>query len=153
MKSVDVKKNENAEAKIPFANPKGPDAIKASVSEAVEKACEAPADNVIEIKRAVAEEDEEIDLLVKFSNTYRFEDMIIEEIDLSGLKELTTMDVTAAEKIYFSGGNFAPVSELTAAYCITLAAQGCKYPLELLQALKANDTTKIKNKVSTFLLS
>ena len=86
-------------------------------------------------------------------NIYRFEGKIIEVIDLSGLKDLTTMDITAAEKIYFKDGNFAPVSELTAAYCIILAAQGCNYPLELLQALKANDTTKIKNKVSTFLLS
>ncbi len=145
--------NKDKEVKIPFADPKGPVAIKESVSEAVEKACEAPADNIVEIKRAVPEEDEEIDLLVKFSNTYRFENKIIEEIDLSGLKDLTTMDITAAEKIYFKDGNFAPVSELTAAYCIILAAQGCNYPLELLQALKANDTTKIKNKVSTFLLS
>jgi len=154
-------KNNNNQG-IPFVDPLSKDSISKSAAEAVVKAKDASEkvvdignkdDDIIEIESSKEESDEKLDLVINLSNKYKFEGDVIETLDLSNLKNLSYKDVEAAEKLYFSGGNFAPVSELTATYCIVLAAQGCNYPLELLKAFKANDITKIKNAVSTFLLS
>lgn len=128
------------------------EAITKSASEAVEKAKNSS--DVIVIKSEKTKEDEEKDsLIIIFARTYSFEGTEYDRVDLSGIKELTTRDLTAAEKMFYSSGNIAPINEMSTAYTTMVAARATNLPIELFENLKANDAVKIKNAVSSFLLS
>jgi len=87
------------------------EAIAKSAKEAVEKASNS---NVIEIKsRDKSKEDESVPLVVKLSNVYRFEGQDYEQIGLSGIKELTTVDLQAIDKMFYGDGNIAPINEIS----------------------------------------
>ena len=91
--------------------------------------------------------------MVKLSNVYRFEGKDYDQIDLSGIKELTTVDLQAIDKMFYGDGNIAPINEMSNSYCMIAAARASKLPIELFENLKANDSVKVKNSVSHFLLS
>lgn len=137
---------------IPMADPTGEKAICKSVKESVIKAVsETP--GVIKIASSKDQNEEKVDLRIELSGVYEFEGEIIKSLDLRKLDSLNTTDLEAVEKLYFSGGNFAPISEMSLPYAKLVAVQACGYPVELLNNLKANDAVKLKNAVSGFLLS
>ena len=125
--------------------------IAKSVQEAVNKVNKG---NVIEIKsRDKSKEDDSVPLIVKLTNVYRFEGKEYNEIDLSGIKDLTTVDLQAVDKMFYGDGNIAPINEMSNSYCMLAASRASKLPIELFESLKANDSVKVKNSVSHFLLS
>lgn len=130
-----------------------PKALKKSVGEAVEKVENDT--NVIQINSKVTEaaEGEDHPHIVHLSNTYNFEGKEYNHIDLRGLNDLNTKDLNVIEKQFFGDGNVAPINEMSIGYTAIVAARACKLPVELFENLKANDAVKIKNAVSTFLLS
>jgi|LGOV01.1.fsa_nt_gb hypothetical protein len=156
--------NKSQNQRPPFSDK---ETLKESVSDAVEKyndevieigatekvIAEALAPGIIEIKSETKAEDEKESLIIKLSGVYSFEGKIIKSLDLRKIETLNTLDLEAIEKLYFSGGNFAPISEMSLPYTKMVVAQSCGYPVELLNHLKANDAVKIKNAVSGFLLS
>lgn len=122
-----------------------------SAKEAVEKVKNG---NVIKIEsRNKSKEDDSVALVVKLTNVYRFEGRDYDQIDLSGIKELTTVDLQAIDKIFYGDGNIAPINEMSNSYCMLAASRASKLPIELFESLKANDSVKVKNSVSHFLLS
>lgn len=132
-----------------------PEALKKSVNEAVEKVKTADEKKVIEIKskKDSKESEEKVPLLVKFTNAYKFEGREYNQLDLSGIEDLTTTDLNAIEKMFYGGGNIAPINEMSMAYTSMVAARATKLPIELFENLKANDAVKVKNVISNFLLS
>jgi hypothetical protein len=90
------------------------------------------------------------DCLVKFNKPYVFEKEEYKEIDLSGIKSLTTGDLAKADKIFLSTGQVAMMNEMSTGYaCIIASMVSCK-PVEFFEGLPANEGIKIKTVISNF---
>lgn len=109
--------------------------------------------NLVEINNSNKLLDADSKYLISLSNTYQFENKSYTELDLSGLEGLTTVDLNAIEKMFYSGGNIAPINEMSIAYTSMVAARASQLPVEFFEHLKANDAVKVKNVVSNFLLN
>lgn len=88
---------------------------------------------------------------VTFSKPYTFEGKEYENIDLSGIEDLTGNDLLAADKAFAETGTFAPAPELTLPYAFAIAATSTKLPIEFFNGLPAKDALKVKNNVVRFL--
>lgn len=89
--------------------------------------------------------------VVTFKNPYEFEGVSYTEIDLKGLETLTGEDLTEADKIFGSTGQFAMVNETNFSYILIVAAKASGKPQEFFNRLPARDALKVKNKVMSFL--
>lgn len=95
--------------------------------------------------------DEEIDdYIVKFSEPYNFNGKDYSEIDLSNIKELTAKSMIKAQQI--SKANFTTLPEANLKYIFALAHFATKLPLEFFENLNLKDATRVRMKVSNFLL-
>lgn len=90
---------------------------------------------------------------VKFSKSYSFEGKDYTEIDLSDIKNLTGKDLTAAEQIFASSGNMAPITEMSIGYACIIAHKATNKPKEFFENLPANEAIKVKNVVMGFFYS
>ncbi len=84
------------------------------------------------------------------SKPYTFECENYEEIDLSGLDDLTTDDLLKAERLYHNSGGSSINPETTALYSMILAHMTSKLPIEFFGNLPAKETMKIKKEVFNF---
>lgn len=89
--------------------------------------------------------------VVVFSKPYEFEGESYEEVDLSGLENLSTTDLIEADKQFSTSGQFAMMNEVTIGYTIILAAKASKKPVEFFERLPAKEGIKVKNMVMGFL--
>jgi len=144
--NIDINKAANAAAENVGFNLNKPIDIKKAVE--VESAKE-----VVEIATPQAEDQEKDLLIVELANLYVFDGVEYETLDLTGIKNLTTTDAQSLEKRFYGGGNIAPINEMSTAYTMFVASIATKMPIEFFNALKIQDTVKVKNAVSTFLLS
>lgn len=88
--------------------------------------------------------------IVKFRKPYEFEGEEYKEIDLSGIENLTTKDLTAADKQFVTQGNVAAMNEMSVGYACIIASKAAKKPIEFFENLPANEGIKIKNIVMGF---
>lgn len=89
---------------------------------------------------------------IKLSREYNFEGKKYTELDLAGLNDLTTMDLTEAQRAMQRNNEIATVPEMNLTYCLTLAASATSMPIEFFRQLKAKDAIAVRNKVSTTFL-
>lgn len=110
-----------------------------------------PADvKVIKIDR----EEEKVDNIIKLSQKYSFEGEIIEQIDLTGLEDVTALQMQKAESKYRKiTKNVSSTPELTLDYALAMANTLTGLPIEFLQRMSGKDATKIKSRVINFLYS
>lgn len=104
-----------------------------------------------ETKVVKIEKKDEDQTRVKLSKTYEFEGRKIDELDLSGLENLTADDLVRAGKIYANNGNISAVRELDLEYTLTVAADISDLPIEFYHQLSARDAMKVKNRVTNFI--
>ena len=98
-----------------------------------------------------AEETESLSTVVKFSKPYRFEDIVYNEVDLSGLDGLTAEDMIAADKYLSRNGNFSVLPEMTIEYACFIAGKAADLPVEFFRRLPPKDAMKVKNRVTNFI--
>lgn len=91
------------------------------------------------------------DKKVVFKNPYTFEKKEYTEVDLNGLKNLTTSDLIEAEQLFSSSGNFSMINEVTIGYTMIVAAKATGQPVEFFEGLPASEGLKVKNMVMGFL--
>lgn len=94
-------------------------------------------------------EDEE--LKVVLMGPYNFEGKTYSEVDLSGLREITTQDMVKVQKLMQKKGTLAAVPELTLEFNCYMASSATGLPVEFFQGLPCRDGLKVKNKVTNFL--
>jgi len=96
------------------------------------------------------EETAEESSVVVLSKPYTFEDNIYKELDLSGLSELTTEDMVAAEKYMSRNGNISVMPEMSIEYACFICSRATDLPVEFFRRLHPKDAIKIKNRVTGF---
>ena len=102
---------------------------------------------VIETNRATQEAEENI---IKLSKTYDFEGEKIQELDFSGLENVTADDMIKANKVLASSGTVSVLPENDLHYTLIIAASATGHPIEFFKSLKPRDAIKVKNKVTSF---
>lgn len=96
--------------------------------------------------------DDEDSLVIKFKKPFTFEQKEYEEIDLTGLDDLTAQDMVSVDRIlkrHSSGIDVMP--EVSMEYALNLAAKAAKQPIEFFQALPPREAMKVKNRIMGFL--
>lgn len=93
---------------------------------------------------------EELDMYVKFSKPYYFEDEVFEGLDLSGLSNLKASDLNDIEKKYYKTGVASFTPENTTTYAMIVAQKVTGLPVEFFQQLPIKYMYKVKNRVVNF---
>ena len=88
--------------------------------------------------------------VIRLSQKYIFEDKEYEEIDLSGLEDMTANDMIAANKVLEKSGSFSFLPEMSLEYACIISARATKMPVEFFKSLHPRDAIKVKNKVTSF---
>lgn len=89
-------------------------------------------------------------MIIKFSRKYSFEDREYEELDLSGLENMSATDMIAANKILEKSGSFSFLPEMSLEYACIISARATKIPVEFFKSLHPKDAIKVKNRVTSF---
>jgi hypothetical protein len=105
--------------------------------------------NISETKKE-AETAVDEETIVKLSKPYTFEGETISEIDFSGLEDISANDMIKANKVLATSGQVTVLPENDLLYCLIIASNATKYPVEFYKALKPRDAIKVKNKVTSF---
>lgn len=106
------------------------------------------------VKIEIEEEEKQESSIIKLSKKYNFEGKIIDTIDLSKIKDMTTMEMQTIEHLYRkTTKNVASSPEVTLDYAIAAASVLTDLPIEFLKRISAKDAIKIKNRVINFLYS
>lgn len=98
-------------------------------------------------------ESDDLDMYVKFSKSYVFEDDTYEGLDMSCLENLTTEDLTEIEKKFYKQGIASFNPENTAVYAKIVAWKATGLPIEFFNQLPVRDMLKIKSRVVNFFYS
>lgn len=93
---------------------------------------------------------EENKYLIKFKKPYVFEGVEHNEVDLSGLEDLTARDLSSAEKVIAAEGQMVAMSEMTTSYACVICATAAQKPVEFFKNLPAKEAIKVKNLVTSF---
>lgn len=104
---------------------------------------------VTETKRVI-QEDSDAENVIKLSRTYEFEGEKIQELDFSGLENITADDMIKANKVLASSGTVSVLPENDLHYTLIIAASATGHPIEFFKSLKPRDAIKVKNKVTSF---
>ncbi|WP_088227786.1 hypothetical protein [Desulfosporosinus sp. FKB] len=102
------------------------------------------------MEKVVVIEKKGNEYLVEFNKTFNFEGRDYNEVDLSGLERLTTMDLARADKMFISTGQVAMMNEMSTGYVCIIASMVSNKPVEFFQALPAKEGIKIKTIISSF---
>ena len=96
------------------------------------------------------EADEDKPHYVKFSKPYHFEGERYDGVDLSGMEDLSTQDMLAAEKHLARNGVVTPLPEMSMEYVCYIAVLASDQPIEFFKGLPPKDAIKVKNRVTSF---
>ena len=98
-------------------------------------------------------ESDDLDMYVKFSKPYVFEDDTYDGLDMSCLENLTTDDLSEIEKKFYKQGIASFNPENTAVYAKLVAWKASELPIEFFNQLPVRDMLKIKSRVVNFFYS
>ena len=105
-----------------------------------------------ETKVTQGEENEEaVDLHIKFRKPYRFEGKDYNGVDLTGLEDATANDLIAVERILRKRGVMDPLVEMSPELAALLASRVARLPEEFFMGLPINEMVKLKTTISGFL--
>lgn len=92
------------------------------------------------------------EMILKLKQPYTWEGTEYNEIDLTGLEDLTGEDVCRASKTLTSMGVMATVAEMDPTYCALIAVAATGKPYEFFLRMPAKLFKKVTRRVSRFLL-
>lgn len=101
----------------------------------------------------VPEETDKESLVLKLTKPYVFEGRTYEELDLSGLENVTagTLESVGRQVSKKNPGINPAVLEMSTPFCHMLAGRVAKLPLEFFQRLPAKDGIALKSLITNFL--
>lgn len=109
---------------------------------------------VSEVKDSGIDDSEEsLDMYVKFSKSYTFEDDTYDGLDMSCLENLTTRDLADIEKKFYRQGITSMTPENTVTYAKIVAQKATGLPIEFFEQLPLREMMKIKSRVVNFFYS
>ncbi len=109
---------------------------------------------VSEVKDSGIDDSEEsLDMYVKFSKPYTFEDDTYDGLDMSCLENLTTRDLADIEKKFYRQGITSMTPENTVTYAKIVAQKVTGLPIEFFEQLPLREMMKIKSRVVNFFYS
>lgn len=100
-----------------------------------------------------AEQQEENSYLIKFKKPYVFEGETYENVDLSGLEDMSARDMIQAQRIMEKSGSINVLPEMSLEYACIFASRATDLPVEFFQGLPSKEAIKLKNKVTNFFYS
>lgn len=105
------------------------------------------------INEITADEEADDSLLIKFKKPYVFEGQTYQEVDLSGLENLTATAMIKVENRLKARSNVAVdlVPEMSIAYACEIAGEACDQPVEFFKGLPLKEAVKVKNKIVGFI--
>lgn len=90
-------------------------------------------------------------LKFKLDRPVKYQQLYVEALDLSAIKELNGNDMNVIYDLYSSmGGTGTVMQESTLRFAQIAASRVTGYPLELFGELSAKDTVKLKNRMYRF---
>lgn len=98
-------------------------------------------------------EEPENKYLVVFAKPFTFEGKTYDNVDLSGLEDLTAKDMIATNKIMERGGTINVLPEMSLEYSCIISSKAANLPIEFFQALPPKEALKVKNRVTSFFYS
>lgn len=100
-----------------------------------------------------AEDTEPEDLILRFAKPYKFGGQEYNEVDLSGLEDVTAGVLESVGKITAkkNPGMNPALQEMSLTFCTYLAQRVAKLPLEFFTGLPAKEAIKLKAMVTNFL--
>ena len=92
-------------------------------------------------------------IIIKFAKPYMFEGAEYKEIDLSGMKKMTILDIVDIQKQLFSEKEVAAsvLAETSTAFARKVAAKATKMPIEFFQLMPRNLSRAVQRTVMAFL--
>lgn len=105
-----------------------------------------------EIKKEQSKEFEESDLIVTLKKPFTFEGKAYDSIDLTGLEDLTGMNLIETEKMLRTKGVSSLNPEFTTEGLLMYAAVASKMPIEFFNVLPLREARKVKVRVMNFFL-
>lgn len=109
-------------------------------------------DENLEIVESTSEEqDEPVEVILKFNKPFVFEGKTYNEIDLSALENITGEDMIQVNRRLTVAGCAPLLQEMSLEYAQMMAAQVTGMPIELFKALPAKASMKLKNIVTNFI--
>lgn len=106
-----------------------------------------------EVKVETTVEQEDNDMIVKFSKPYIFEQKTYKQLDLRGLENMKGADVIEVNRIVRLAGSVDTSPEFSMDFALTMASRVTEQPVEFYLTLPMNEAIKIKNCVRNFLYS
>lgn len=117
----------------------------------MEESKTAKTEETTEVKTEGVKEDDSKRIV--FRKPFTFEHKEYTEVDMSGLEDLTGMDLVEVGKKYGRGNNVALYQEYEADFAFALAARATDLPIELFYSMPIKDGIQVKEYVSHFFLS
>lgn len=100
----------------------------------------------------ITPEEEKVDNVIKLSKKYKFEGKIIEEIDLSGIENVSGETAQLIAELYRKNTkNVSATPEFTPEYAMATASIITGLPVEFFKHINFKDITKMKNRIVNFL--
>lgn len=109
-------------------------------------------DDNLEIVESTSEnQDEPVEVILKFKKPFVFEGVTYNEIDLSALENITGEDMIQVNRRLTADGCAPLLQEMSLEYAQMMAAQVTGMPIELFKALPVKASMKLKNIVTNFI--
>lgn len=88
---------------------------------------------------------------LKLKTPVEYQGIKVDELDLSGMEDLTGRDLNSVYDLYANmGGSGIIMQEATLLFAQLIASKVTGFPLELFYVLRAGDSVKLKNRVYRF---
>ena len=100
------------------------------------------------VQEAFAVKDQAKDGVVVLDKPYSFKGETVSEIDLSGVEELTSIDVSKAENEVLKTGIYSVNMKSFFAYSCALAARASGKPMEFFTGLPLHEAVKVRGTVN-----
>lgn len=94
--------------------------------------------------------EEKIELKIDLADPFLFDSEEVKSIDLSGLFDLTAMDMTAIDRQMQNMGHSYARPEVTGVYALLVAARVNHKPWEYCNKMKARDFIRLRETVRAF---
>lgn len=97
-----------------------------------------------------APEEEQVELKLELGDPFRFDGQDYKTLDLSGLFDLTAMDMAEIDRRMQAMGYSYARPEVTGVYAMLVAAKINHKPWEFCQGMKARDMIRLRETVRAF---
>ncbi len=101
-----------------------------------------------EVQKAFVAEDPEKDGVVKLDKPYSYKSETVSTIDLSGVEELTSIDISKAENEVLKTGIYSVDMKNFFAYSCALASRATGKPMEFFTGMPLHEAVKVRAAVN-----